>query len=441
MKIKYSIYPFAACLLLSGACEDDSRDGQAEPVVYIVNNGFQIATYYDVEEELDYNVYAYNSGFFPEDADVRLVPAPDALEAYNASNGKSYKLLGEEYYAFLRRAGSLDNRRSTLVVRMNCEAIKRLPDAQNYVIPLQLTATGLPVNEKLNAILLNPCMQETEVLAKDTGVVESDLSSTGTLQFTAYTEFNNKWDSTLEYAYGADVLAAYNAENGTSYLPLPDDAYTFHPADLTAQSNEAVSTIEVDKSKLDVDRYYALAVKLTGNSRFKIGADNMVVYHIRLLNTDFDTRKQWTLVDCTSYSMRNGDFSPAMAIDGVAGTYWENRWATEGFGDTNTLPCSTTWDTGKSYYWCGVSISRRLGDCVTDLKSGYIEVSDDKENWAIAQYFDFGDGNNKAVSLKFFVDGEKWPKGRYVRLVLAASNRGAAVSVGEFEPIMAEIPE
>lgn len=441
MNIKHSIYPFAVGLLLFGACEDDSRNGQADPVVYIVNNGFQTTTYYDIESELDYNVYVYNSGFSPEEADIRLVPAPEALEAYNLRSGQNYKLLDEEYYAFIRRSGSLNNRRSTLIVRMNCEAIRQLPDPQNYVIPLQITATGLPVNEKLSAILLNPLMQETEVRVKDTGVVESDLSSDNTLQFTAYTEFDNKWNSTFEYAHGTDVLAEYNRENGTSYLALPEDSYIFHPAELAAQTNEAVATIEIDKSKLQPDRYYALAVKLTGNSRFKIAADNTVLYHIRLLNTDLDTRRQWKFIECSSWSMSGGDHSPAMAIDGNASTFWENRWADAGSGDTNKLPVSATWDMGKRYYWCGVTISRRSDNYVSDLQKGEIQISDDGQTYEIAQTFDFGDNSNKAASQKFFIDNKKWPSGRYIRLVLTSSNRNVAVSVAEFEPIQAEIPE
>lgn len=53
-----------------------------------------------------------------------------------------------------------------------------LPYMNDYVLPLRLTATGTEVNEKLNTILINPRMQETEVLAENAGVVESDLSAT-----------------------------------------------------------------------------------------------------------------------------------------------------------------------------------------------------------------------------------------------------------------------
>lgn len=130
---------------------------------------------------------------------MKVVPDPDAVEALNAANGSSYTLLGEEYYQIVKDTGSItaEGRRATLTVRLDCKGIMALPYMNDYVLPLRLSATGTEVNEKLNTILINPRMQETEVLAENAGVVESDLSATdaNTLEFTAYTEFNNKWDS------------------------------------------------------------------------------------------------------------------------------------------------------------------------------------------------------------------------------------------------------
>lgn len=64
MKLKNILIPFAGVLLLT-ACEKDHRnDNLVDPRVYIVNNGVQTATYYDVEETLDYDIYAYSNGYF-----------------------------------------------------------------------------------------------------------------------------------------------------------------------------------------------------------------------------------------------------------------------------------------------------------------------------------------------------------------------------------------
>lgn len=440
MKLKNILIPFAGVLLLT-ACEKDHRnDNLTDPRVYIVNNGVQNAIYYDVEETIDFDIYAYSSGYFGQPSEVKVVPDPDAVEALNAANGSSYTLLGEEYYQIVKDTGSItaEGRRATLTVRLDCKGIMALPYMNDYVLPLRLTATGTEVNEKLNTILINPRMQETEVLAENAGVVEIDLSATdaNTLEFTAYTEFNNKWDSEMEYEHGDAVLAAYNAEHGTQYIPLPESAYTFTGADLKAGSNKAVSTIDIDKSNLTADRYYTLAVRLKGNSKFKIGEKNTVLYHISLLPI-YDSRSKWDLVSCSSYQ-NGGD--PARMIDDDLSTRWENRYSSNGVGDQGKLPVNTSWDMGGTYYWCGATIGRRSDKYVTDLKAGYIELSDDGKNWTKAQDFDFGDKTNTSTSLT--IAQEQWTyKGRYIRLNVTESNRGTNVSITEFKPILAKMPE
>ena len=101
----------------------------------------------------------------------------------------------------------------------------KLPQMNDYVIPFRLTAAGTEVNEELNTILVNPRMQQTEVLVRNAGLVESDLSAAdaNTLEFVTYTEFNNKWDTESTYDHGGDVLAEYNAANApcTASQPTP----------------------------------------------------------------------------------------------------------------------------------------------------------------------------------------------------------------------------
>ena len=440
MKLKNILIPFAGALLLS-ACEKDHRnDNLTDPRVYIVNNGVQNATYYDVEETLDYNIYAYSSGYYGQPSEVRVSLDADAVEAYNAVHGSSYTLLGEEYYQIVKDSGSIsaEGRRTTLTVRLNCKGIMTLPYMNDYVLPLRLVATGTEVNEELNTILINPRMQETEVLAENAGLVESDLSAAdaNTLEFVAFTEFDNKWDSETEYEYGEAALAAYNAEHGTQYIPLPDNAYTFTAANLKAGSNRAVSVIKVDKSKLSATGYYTLLVKLKSNSKFKIGEKNTVLFHISLLPI-YDSRNKWKLVSCSSYYTGRG---PELMIDGDLVTRWESRYNNTGQGDINPDEAVTIWDMGKTYYWCGVTIVRRSDSYVTDLRAGYIELSDDGENWTKAQDFDFGDKTNTSTTGTYAA--EQWTvSGRYVRLAVNASNRNKLYSVSEFIPVLAEKPE
>lgn len=232
------------------------------------------------------------------------------------------------------------------------------------------------------------------------------------------------------------MLAEYNAANGTQYIPLPADSYTFTEGQLTAGHNEAVSTIKVDKSKLSTDRYYTLAVKLKSNSKFKIGEKNTVLFHISLLPIA-DNRKEWKLILCSSYYTGRG---PELMIDGDLVTRWESRYNNTGQGDINPDEAATVWDMGKTYYWCGMTLVRRSDSYVTDLRAGYVELSDDGENWTKAQDFDFGDKSNTSTTGTYST--EQWTvSGRYIRLAVNASNRNKLYSVSEFIPVLAEKTE
>ena len=321
-------------------------------------------------------------------------------------------------------------------MQLDCSAIKQLGDLTSYVIPLRLTSSSSKVNEELGSILINPEMAETQVLVRNAGVVECDLGSSQTLDFTAYVEFDNKWETTTEYVYGDEVLDAYNAEHGTNYLPIPTDAVTFTPAQLEVGKREAVSHFEIDKSKLTPDRFYTLAVQLKSNSEFKIGADNTVLYHIAL-NPLFTDRSKWILVACSSWYTGRG---PELTIDGDVSTKFENRYNDIGQGDIETLPVTIDWDLGKPCYYAGMKLTRRNDSYVTDLKAGWIEMSDDGKTWMPLQSFDFE--GSKTVVGDF--RSEQWfGAGRYLRLKMTESGRPGRklVSVCEFEPVLIDAGE
>ena len=131
---------------------------------------------------------------------------------------------------------------------------------------------------------------------------------------------------------------------------------------------------------------------------------------------------------------------PELMIDGDLVTRWESRYNNTGQGDINPDEAATVWDMGKTYYWCGMTLVRRSDSYVTDLRAGYVELSDDGENWTKAQDFDFGDKTNTSTTGTYST--EQWTvSGRYIRLAVNASNRNKLYSVSEFIPVLAEKTE
>jgi len=250
MKLKQFIIPVAGALLLGGCEADHRNDNLLDSVVYLLESDLQKALFYDIEETTDYSFRAFSSGYTVTPSELGIELSDDVLTAYNEANGTAYTALDPACYRLVNSTGSVDadHPSTTFTVQLDCSAIKQLGDLTSYVIPLRLTSSSSKVNEELGSILINPEMAETQVLVRNAGVVECDLGSSQTLDFTAYVEFDNKWETTTEYVYGDEVLDAYNAEHGTNYLPIPTDAVTFTPAQLEVGKREAVSHFEIDKS-------------------------------------------------------------------------------------------------------------------------------------------------------------------------------------------------
>ena len=419
MKLKQFIIPVAGALLLGGCEADHRNDNLLDSVVYLLESDLQKALFYDIEETTDYSFRAFSSGYTVTPSELGIELSDDVLTAYNEANGT---------------AVDADHPSTTFTVQLDCSAIKQLGDLTSYVIPLRLTSSSSKVNEELGSILINPEMAETQVLVRNAGVVECDLGASSTLDFTAYVEFDNKWESTTEYEYGDEVLSAYNAAHGTNYLPIPTDAVAFTPAQLEAGKREAVSHFEIDKSKLTPDRFYTLAVRLKSNSEFQIGDNNTVVYHIAL-NPLFTDRSKWILIGCSSWKTNAG---PELITDGLPSTMYESRYNNSGEGDIKTLPVTIEWDLSKVCHYAGMKLTRRNDSYVTDLKAGWIEMSDDGKTWMPLQSFDFEGSKTDVGDFR----SEQWlGTGRYLRLKLTESNRTNLVSVCEFEPVLIDAGE
>ncbi|MFR0764911.1 MAG: BT_3987 domain-containing protein [Alistipes communis] len=438
MKLKQFIIPVAGALLLGGCEADHRNDNLLDSVVYLLESDLQKALFYDIEETIDYSFRAFSSGYTVTPSELGIELSDDVLTAYNEANGTAYTALDPACYRLVNSTGSVDADHPLDDVH---RAARLLGDqaARRSDVLRHPAAPDLLLFEGKRGARQHPDQSRDggdQVLVRNAGVVECDLGSSQTLDFTAYVEFDNKWETTTEYVYGDEVLDAYNAEHGTNYLPIPTDAVTFTPAQLEVGKREAVSHFEIDKSKLTPDRFYTLAVQLKSNSEFKIGADNTVLYHIAL-NPLFTDRSKWILVACSSWYTGRG---PELTIDGDVSTKFENRYNDIGQGDIETLPVTIDWDLGKTCYYAGMKLTRRNDSYVTDLKAGWIEMSDDGKTWMPLQSFDFE--GSKTVVGDF--RSEQWfGAGRYLRLKMTESGRPGRklVSVCEFEPVLIDAGE
>ena len=81
-------------------------------------------------------------------------------------------------------------------------------------------------------------------------------------------------------AVDPSLITAYNAANGTNFLPMPSDAYTLASTSLTIPAGEqyAVTTLEVYRDKVDPTQSYMLPISITDASGKALSSNLNTVY-------------------------------------------------------------------------------------------------------------------------------------------------------------------
>lgn len=427
MKLKYALMSIVLLCSLSACEKNHIDDNQMEPIVYIINSGLVPATYYDVEEIKDCSIYTYCSGFEGGNTEVSVALDAEALDDYNALNGTSFKLLDVAYYSITTAKGQItkSGRRTTLSVRLDCEQLKSLPDAEEYVIPLSLASSATEVNSDKRTILIQPVEKVTALKVDGAGVMDVNLAETGdgnTLEykFTVVADgFDNKWDCDLDVISGQAALDKYNVANSTIFKTLPADAYSVSTIDnLAAGQNMTEATITVDKAKIPADGIYSVGLCLNSASKFKVDAANntLVVRFVQPITTGVkSTRANWSLVSASSY--QNG-YGAEKMWDGTLTTSWLNRWS-GGVGDLR-VPYTVVIDMGETVTVCGFEMYRRNDKYAADTKAGYYELSVDGVKWYRGANYDFGPTSVEVGPFCHYCEDFS---ARYLKLVVSDSNR------------------
>ncbi len=431
---------FAVVLVwLMPACENNRNDNLTEPFVYFVNSGFQQARYYDLDREPSFRANIYRSGYFDVAADVTVAVDEAVVEAYNAANGTSYRMLPEEYYAIDRNVFALSDKERCAAVAIDFDPdIVSLGTGHDFVLALSLSS-NIAVNGDKASILVRPVMVKSEIFFCENHVEELKLEEQSpkvwTREFTVSMPFENPSDCDVTFDTTQAVLDDYNAQYGTKFRIAPSEVFSLEcDCRLPAGVSEIGVTLRVDPSKIPDNRNFAIPVLLASNSSgYAINPDNrLYIMYIKqdLLTRPLD-RSVWTLD--YSNSWHDNISSHYNMLDDDAQTRWEaayNKSKTdcdETLGDEAAFHCPFVfvWDFGEVHPLSGVGLMRRYN--YADLMAGYFEVSEDKETWTKVASFDYitdlADDNKNAGPFRY--DFEE-TAARYLRVVITdSSNKNA----------------
>ncbi len=442
MKKYLSILSAVLCLGLY-SCEEKP----VEPVVYapsvlISNYGLKTSGLVDLADvRQDFSIYVERDGAYEGKSIVRLVADEAALTAYNTANNTTFRALPADCYALDFSARTMTGKEAEFILVYDVEKICALSNAydysdiQDYVVPLVVVSEteGVEVEnlDGMNYILVNPKMSHkiVETFGVSGGeVVETAEAFTVPIKV-ATTEAENLWPSDYKLNVTVTDGAGEELVSGVDYiLTCSSDTEAFEYG-----VSEIVYTVSFSKQSALPKPYeeWTVAATLEGvEGGFIVDGDGKASVKFQAPYKVFD-RSAGINQESTDWanmcnSMPNEGSSPYKLLDGNPNTHWEAAW-----GNHHTVvtalkpPYYVIFEFKEEVEIAALSFLRRDA-WRGDLKEGYIEYSDDRENWTKVVEFDYPNDNQ----LGPFYLVHKPTKAKYIRLWLTNSYRNNGNACG-----------
>ncbi|MDO5570226.1 MAG: DUF1735 domain-containing protein [Bacteroidales bacterium] len=469
---------FAATLAIMPSCEENHiNDNLYEPAVYLVDNMTNgicsTDKIYDIQDQYEYPVYAYCSGFNEGDADVSISANPGILDYYNTTTESQYKLLPDDCYKITTASSKISNRKAKMIVNFDIKKIIVLSnvedysDLSEYVLPIALKSdAGTPVSTKdtlLGFTIVSPIIEKASAIISSTSIVDNQFKVTLKLPF------ENAWKAEYDIDFGSvemneaatglgnSLPAFYNLselpqgttiENEDVRTMEPGTSEVTYTVTLPTQTTPAVQIYKVvlnnfklDGVEIPVDgdkiQYF-----MTSNMTYSPTVDrentaNDNAYFGKGLS-NYAAWKSFTLVDRSklNFVSESANNPVSSAFDGQTSTFWDNNWG-GGYGPS-TIPFNAVLDLGYVTDVDAIEVWRRPGTYVTDTKAFEVYAADQVDaNGETIQYgklsylglVDFGNSNNVNRLMYQMINNAKT---QYLILRFVQANRTNCISVAEF---------
>jgi len=200
-------------------------------------------------------------------------------------------------------------------------------------------------------------------------------------------------DITVSFKVNADLVNAFNQENGTNYSILPAANYSFDASGVIAKGATATAPLKLvikNGDQLEPFSSYLLPLSIDQVSGGQMGSMQKTTYYVITRSPALEDlpafdRTAWAIAGYSTQEPAEGSGNglASTAIDGNYDTYWQSQWA----GSEPGPPHFITIDMGETKTIHGVSIVDRSfeGDWATN-----------------------GHGQPKAMTVALSMDGVNW---------------------------------
>lgn len=420
---------YLASALLAGflfGCDATFNVEDKAPGVFsVATNGFNQIKSYAVEEPYQYELWLSRGGLKLESGSAQFVIDPLLLDSLNTADEKSYKLLPEDCYELTQpkvTIGKNDSRANGYITYYPDKIVKLTGfDNMQYILPLRLTSSEIPINSERNALLLGFIVSEPTVMILNAG--EQAISIEGdkipNLPVNIGVEFTNKWNIKCNLSINQTLVDNYNARNKTYFALLPEEMYTAPTATTLEVGNKTISpAFNLVKEKLQPGNYIlpiqlgSLEASLNGTPTdvIKIDENASLLYCISKLG-DKVAKKDWSILSFTTEEPSGEGANNGRAynlIDDNKETFWHAKWQ----GGATPLPYQITIDMKRTTLISQIELLPRGQNSNNPLKVVQFEASTDNVNWEFIGEFAFENINTPLLY------ATKATKARYLRMLV-----------------------
>lgn len=396
MKKCFELTPCLLAFLCITSCVEDVDNERSKGMFSASQSGFTTIEVYDLGPLNKIDLSIAKAGLEDAGGTVTFSVEQSLLDSLNNADGTAYQLLPSECYTIENATYDVtsggDRRVTGGSLVYDPHKIYNLCgfDELKYVLPLQVSSTGTPMNSDRTAVLYGFIVKEAIVRLASTGgdfVVEGG-ATTSPMNLNTEISFENEWDLTTTFAAkGADYVDHYNSANSTYYIPLPSDFYTLPDVTIAKGiDKQTVANYFVIKQGSPINRDHWT---VTANTEEKTGETSAAYPH-------------------------NGQ--TVSLIDGEVNTFWHSQWQ----GGEVAPPYEIILDMGKENSVSQLGLIARQ-NALTSMNLE-IYAGNDGETWnLIGKYF--FDGSIKTEQMV----PVKTCDARWLRIYIPSLGSGSSV--------------
>ncbi|GAB3651650.1 DUF1735 domain-containing protein [Echinicola sediminis] len=217
-------------------------------------------------------------------------------------------------------------------------------------------------------------------------------------------------DIQVSFEAKPELVAEYNAANGTDYPVLPAESYELSATSVAIPAGSLASEgLKLNVNPIngfEFETKYLLPISIAAvEGDISLNESLKTAYFLIEANPPVYepfVRDGWTVVSVSSEETVGegaGNGHAKHALDGNIGTFWHTQW----YGGSPGPPHDIAIDMGESKLVSGLSFVQRQNRSTGDVNEIYVELSGDGENWTRVDIFPGNlpdDNANNPVFLK-----------------------------------------